>query len=115
MTEMTASVIAFKYDGGKLEELQTLPTAEMNPSVSGAEIAVHPSGKFVYSSTRGANLIDGFAIDTAKGTLRRSNALLRAVRRRATSQSTRRARFSWPPIRIPITWWSSVSMPRRAN
>ena len=27
--------------------------------MSGAEIAVHPSGKFVYSSTRGANLIDG--------------------------------------------------------
>ena len=69
MTEMTANVVAFKHAGGKLEELQTLPTAEMNPSVSGAEIAVHPSGKFVYSSTRGANLIDGFAIDAAKGTL----------------------------------------------
>jgi 6-phosphogluconolactonase len=69
MTEMTASVVAMKYAGGKFEELQTLPTADMNPSVSGAEIAVHPSGKFVYSSTRGANLIDGFAIDAAKGTL----------------------------------------------
>jgi 6-phosphogluconolactonase len=69
MTEMTANVVAFKYAGGKLEELQTLPTAEMNSGVSGAEIAVHPSGKFVYSSTRGANLIDGFAIDAAKGTL----------------------------------------------
>jgi 6-phosphogluconolactonase len=69
MTEMTASVVAFKYAGGKFEELQTLPTAEMNPSVSGAEIAVHPSGKFVYTSTRGANLIDVFAIDAAKGTL----------------------------------------------
>jgi 6-phosphogluconolactonase len=69
MTEMTASVVAFKYAGGKFEELQTLPTTEMAPNVSGAEIAVHPSGKFVYSSTRGANLIDGFAIDAAKGTL----------------------------------------------
>jgi 6-phosphogluconolactonase len=69
MTEMTASVVAFKYAGGKLEELQTLPTTEMAPNVSGAEIAVHPSGKFVYSSTRGANLIDVFAIDSAKGTL----------------------------------------------
>jgi 6-phosphogluconolactonase len=69
MTEMTASVVAFKYAGGKFEELQTLPTTEMAPNVSGAEIAVHPSGKFVYSSTRGANLIDVFAIDTAKGTL----------------------------------------------
>jgi 6-phosphogluconolactonase len=69
MTEMTASVVAFKYTGGKFEELQTLPTTEMAPNVSGAEIAVHPSGKFVYSSTRGANLIDVFAIDAAKGTL----------------------------------------------
>jgi 6-phosphogluconolactonase len=69
MTEMTASVVAFKYAGGKFEELQTLPTTEMAPNVSGAEIAVHPSGKFVYSSTRGANLIDVFAIDAAKGTL----------------------------------------------
>jgi 6-phosphogluconolactonase len=69
MTEMTASVVAFKYAGGKFQELQTLPTTEMAPNVSGAEIAVHPSGKFVYSSTRGANLIDVFAIDTAKGTL----------------------------------------------
>jgi len=69
MTEMTASVVAFKHAGGKFEELQTLPTTEMAPNVSGAEIAVHPSGKFVYSSTRGANLIDVFAIDAAKGTL----------------------------------------------
>jgi 6-phosphogluconolactonase len=69
MTEMTASVVAFKHTGGKFEELQSLPTTEMAPNVSGAEIAVHPSGRFVYSSTRGANLIDGFAIDAAKGTL----------------------------------------------
>jgi 6-phosphogluconolactonase len=41
----------------------------MAPNVSGAEIAVHPNGKFVYSSTRGANLIDVFAIDAGKGTL----------------------------------------------
>jgi 6-phosphogluconolactonase len=69
MTEMTASVVALRYEGGKLEELQTLPGTEMVPGVSGAEIAVHPNGKFVYSSIRGANLIDVFAIDAAKGTL----------------------------------------------
>jgi 6-phosphogluconolactonase len=69
MTEMTASVVALRYEGGKFEELQTLQTTEMAPNVSGAEIAVHPNGKFVYSSTRGANLIDVFAIDPAKGTL----------------------------------------------
>ena len=69
MTEMTASVIAFRYAGGKFEELQTSPTAEPAANLSGAEIAVHPNGKFVYSSTRGANTIGVFAIDPAKGTL----------------------------------------------
>jgi 6-phosphogluconolactonase len=69
MTEMTASVVAFRYGGGKFKELQTLPTADLSPTVSGAEIAVHPTGKFVYSSTRGANSIGVFAIDPAKGTL----------------------------------------------
>jgi 6-phosphogluconolactonase len=69
MTEMTASVVAFRYEGGKFEELQTLPTAELAANISGAEIAVHPNGKFVYSSTRGANTIAVFAIDADKGTL----------------------------------------------
>jgi len=69
MTEMTASVVAFRYEGGKFEELQTLPTAEPADNISGAEIAVHPNGKFVYSSTRGANTIAVFAIDADKGTL----------------------------------------------
>jgi 6-phosphogluconolactonase len=69
MTEMTASVVAFRYEGGNFEELQTLPTAEFAANISGAEIAVHPSGKFVYSSTRGANTIAVFAIDAGKGTL----------------------------------------------
>jgi len=69
MTEMTASVVAFRYAGGKFEELQTLPTVDTATNMSGAEIAVHPNGKFVYSSTRGVNSIGVFAIDAAKGTL----------------------------------------------
>ena len=69
MTEMTASVVALRYEGGKFEELQTLPTAELGANISGAEIAVHPNGKFVYSSTRGANSIGVFAINADKGTL----------------------------------------------
>jgi 6-phosphogluconolactonase len=69
MTEMTASVVAMRYEGGKFEELQTLPTAEPAANLSGAEIAVHPNGKFVYSSTRGADTIAVFAIDADKGTL----------------------------------------------
>ena len=71
ITEMTASVVAFRYEGGKLEELQTVPTvpADFTGGKSGAEIAVHPNGKFVYSSTRVANTIGVFAIDADKGTL----------------------------------------------
>jgi len=70
ITEMTASVIAYRYAGGKFEELQTIPNlSEDFPNMSGAEIAVHPSGKFVYSSTRGHNSISVFAVDPSKGTL----------------------------------------------
>jgi 6-phosphogluconolactonase len=74
MTEMSVSVVAFRYANGRLEELQTLPTAKVAPDnngfeISGAEIAVHPSGKFVYSSNRGPDNLDVFAIDAAKGTL----------------------------------------------
>ena len=69
MTEMTGSVVAFKYSGGKFEELQTIAAAEAAPNMSGAEIAVHPSGKFVYASIRGLNHIAVFAVDPAKGTL----------------------------------------------
>ncbi len=70
ITEMTASVVAFRYGGGKFEELQTIPNLpEDFAGKSGAEIAVHPSGKFVYASTRGHNSIAVFAVDPAKGTL----------------------------------------------
>jgi 6-phosphogluconolactonase len=69
ITEMTASVIAFRYEGGKFEELQTLPTVDAAPDMSGAEVAVHPNGKFVYTSTRGVNSIGVFAINADKGTL----------------------------------------------
>jgi 6-phosphogluconolactonase len=70
ITEMTASVVAFRYSAGKFEELQTVPNlSEDFAGKSGAEIAVSPNGKFVYSSTRGHDSISIFAIDPAKGTL----------------------------------------------
>ncbi len=71
MTEMTASVVAFRYSPGKFEELQTLSTvpADFQGTRSGAEIAIHPTGKFVYASTRGVDAISVFAVDPAKGTL----------------------------------------------
>src|SRR5262245_17561780 len=61
LNEMTSTVTAFAYDAkaGTLTERQTLSTlpASFSGSNSGAEIVVHPSGKFVYSSNRGHNSI----------------------------------------------------------
>jgi 6-phosphogluconolactonase len=72
MTEMTSSVIAFRYDSkkGSLAEMQTYPAtpADFTGQKSGAEIAVHPNGKFLYASNRNHNSISSFAID-AQGAL----------------------------------------------
>jgi 6-phosphogluconolactonase len=72
MTEMTASVIGFGYDAknGSLTEMQTYPAtpADFTGQKSGAEIAVHPNGKFLYASNRVHNSIAIFTID-AKGAL----------------------------------------------
>ena len=71
--EMLATVTVFRYNSarGSLEELQTAPvTPEGYTGLkSGAEIAVHPSGKFLYGSNRGDSTIAVFRIDGEKGTL----------------------------------------------
>jgi 6-phosphogluconolactonase len=73
INEMASSITAFGYDAapGELRELQTVPTlpADFKGQNSGAEIAVHPSGKFVYGSNRGHNSIVVFAIDGVTGKL----------------------------------------------
>jgi 6-phosphogluconolactonase len=73
LNEMHSTVTAFAYDAsaGVLKELQTLPTIPpgFTGQNSGAEIAVHPSGKFVYASNRGHDSIAVFTIDGSKGTL----------------------------------------------
>jgi 6-phosphogluconolactonase len=72
MTEMTSSVVAFSYDvkQGSFKEMQTYPAvpADFTGQKSGAEIAVHPNGKFLYASNRNHNSITEFTID-AKGAL----------------------------------------------
>jgi 6-phosphogluconolactonase len=71
--EMLSAVVAFRYDAGTgtLAELQTVSTVPdgFSGDNSGAEIATHPSGKFVYASNRGDDSIAIFKIDAAKGTL----------------------------------------------
>jgi 6-phosphogluconolactonase len=73
LNEMDATVIAFSYqrNNGALSFLQTIATLPKGFSGrnDAAEIAVHPSGKFAYTSNRGHDSIAIFAIDPAKGTL----------------------------------------------
>jgi 6-phosphogluconolactonase len=75
LDEMGSTVSAFSYDGvsGALHPLQTI--SSLPKGFSGhndaAEIAVHPSGKFLYASNRGHDSIAVFSIDQNKGTLKR--------------------------------------------
>jgi 6-phosphogluconolactonase len=73
LNEMKVTVTALKYADGKLTEYQTVSAmpggAEPTPADSGAEIVVHPSGRFVYSSQRGPDNIAVFARDAATGRL----------------------------------------------
>lgn len=72
INELTAAVTAFTWDAGTLTEIETVPALpkDYQGAKSGAEIAVHPNGGFVYVSNRGAaNNIAVFAVDPVKGTL----------------------------------------------
>jgi 6-phosphogluconolactonase len=66
-------VTVFQYDtaAGSLREAQTISAlpAGFNGANSAAEIAVHPSGRFLYASNRGHDSIAIFRIDPTKGTL----------------------------------------------
>jgi 6-phosphogluconolactonase len=73
INELNSTLTAFAYDAarGVLRELQTvstLPSQAAGPNTT-AEVAVHPSGKFLYGSNRGHDSIGVFAIDSAHGTL----------------------------------------------
>jgi 6-phosphogluconolactonase len=75
VNEMHLTVTAFRYDAerGLLETLQTVSSlpAGVAPKAtdSGAEIAVHPEGRFLYVSNRGPDSIAVFALDPETGTL----------------------------------------------
>jgi len=73
-TEIANTVIAYAYDpdAGQLTELQTLSTLPPDSNVedrNAAELQVHPSGRFLYSSNRVTKTIAGFAIDIDSGKL----------------------------------------------
>jgi 6-phosphogluconolactonase len=71
--EMSATVTAFSYDSakGSLKELQTISMLpkDFTGGKAAAEIAVDPSGKFLYASNRGHDSVAVYSIDSNKGTL----------------------------------------------
>lgn len=75
INEMTCTITAFSRDAksGALTEVQTVSTLpdgqQVEKGFSTAEIAVHPSGRFLYGSNRGHNSIAAFVIDAASGRL----------------------------------------------
>lgn len=73
INEMGSSLTAFSYDAarGVLEELQTISTLpkDFTGQNDDAEVAAHPSGRFLYGSNRGHDSIAVFAVDARKGTL----------------------------------------------
>ena len=75
INEMNVTVTAFSVDtsSGGLTELQTIsalpPKQAPAQGTSGAELAVHPSGRFLYTSVRGDNSIAVYTIDQNTGKL----------------------------------------------
>lgn len=75
INEMNCTITAFTNDTekGELREAQTISTLPagqaMQSGFSGAELEVHPSGKFLYASNRGHDSIAVFAIDQNTGRL----------------------------------------------
>lgn len=71
--ELAAAVTVFSYDsargaGEAVQTISMLPDDYAGPK-SGAEIAIHPSGAFLYASNRGHDSIAIFRIDGRAGTL----------------------------------------------
>jgi 6-phosphogluconolactonase len=73
LSEMDSSVTVFSFQEktGAFTSLQTISTLpkDFSGPKQAAEIAVHPSGKFLYASSRGHDSIAVFAIGEKKGTL----------------------------------------------
>jgi 6-phosphogluconolactonase len=72
LTEMKSEVVVYAYDknSGGLKELQTISSlpADFKGENTGAEIEVHPSGRFLYASNRGDNnSVAVFEIDEKSG------------------------------------------------
>jgi 6-phosphogluconolactonase len=75
VNELALTVTGFIFDAeaGTLTEIETVPTLPADvldrTGFSTAEIAVHPTGKFLYASNRGHDSIACYRIDEASGRL----------------------------------------------
>jgi len=73
INEMGSTVTTFAYDprAGSLKELQTLSSLPRNYNgiSTAAEIAMAPSGKFLFASNRGHDTVASFGVDAKNGTL----------------------------------------------
>ena len=73
INELGSTITAFWYDAenGTLSTIQTISTlpSGFKGINTGAEVVVHPSGKFVYGSNRGNDSIAIFSVDAATGRL----------------------------------------------
>lgn len=75
INELDSTMATYRYDGahGALKPLQAVSTlpSDFTGDNTTAEVAVHPSGKFVYGSNRGHDSIVIYSIDQSRGLLTR--------------------------------------------
>lgn len=72
MEELTGTVVAYKYENGRLTRLQRIIThpEDFKGVIGSADIHVSPDGKFLYASNRGdENTITIFSVNQATGKL----------------------------------------------
>jgi 6-phosphogluconolactonase len=74
LNEMAATVTVFKWEAasGRLVEGETVGTLpkDFSGANSAAELAMHPSGRFLFASNRGHNSVAVLAVNTASGSLK---------------------------------------------
>lgn len=74
INELDSTIGAYRYDpaAGAMKHIDTISTlpADFKGASTTAEIAVHPSGRWVYGSNRGHDSLAIFAVNPATGALR---------------------------------------------
>lgn len=75
VNEMAITVTAFAYDAKTgtltpIETIDSLPLKEREMTSTAAELDIHPTGNFLYASTRDHDSISAFRIDSQSGKLR---------------------------------------------